>query len=271
MTRHQNLHTHTKYSDGTLPPAKMVEAALEARCGSIGFSEHSYVPFDLKFSIKLNKIKKYIKEVNKLKVKYKGSIEVYLGLEQDYYSDVKTEGLDFIIGALHYVMRDGRHVSVDAGAKNQRQMVEDLFGGDYYAFAEDYYSVMSKIVGKTNADIIGHFDLIAKYNSGKKLFDEEHPRYRKAALGAMEEILESCKLFEVNTGAMYRLGNTEPYPSIFLLKELSRRGGEVLLSSDSHDAGSLCHKFDETKDLLKACGFKHIKHLTENGFTNVEI
>jgi len=87
----------------------------------------------------------------------------------------------------------------------------------------------------------------------------------------MNEILKYCNLFEVNTGAMYRLGKTEPYPSVRLLRELRARGGEVILSSDSHDSDSLCHKFGEMRELLEECGFSHIRTLTEGGFASVPI
>jgi histidinol-phosphatase (PHP family) len=82
----------------------------------------------------------------------------------------------------------------------------------------------------------------------------------------MEAILEHNRIFEVNTGAMYRYNKSEPYPSKNLLMELKKRGGEVLLTSDSHDAASLCYAFDEMRDVLKSCGFTYQKRLTKNGF-----
>jgi histidinol-phosphatase (PHP family) len=213
----------------------------------------------------------YIREILALKDKYVGAIEVYLGIEQDYFTDEKPEGFDYVIGTAHHVQKDGQFVTIDAGEKNQKHMVGRYFGGDYYSMAEAYFQTIAKIVGKTGADIIGHFDLIAKYNSDGSHFDETHPRYVAAALGAMDTILKSCKLFEVNTGAMYRFNNLEPYPSVFLLKELCIRGGEVILSSDSHDSESLCHKFGEMLELLKTCGFKSIKRLTKNGFIDAKL
>jgi len=87
----------------------------------------------------------------------------------------------------------------------------------------------------------------------------------------MDEIMKTCRLFEVNTGAMYRTGKPEPYPSWRLLRELRKRGGEVILSSDSHDAASLCHKFGEMREILKSIGFKYIKTLTQSGFTDAAL
>ena len=265
----QNLHTHTTYVDGALTAEDMVLAAVERGCASIGFSEHSYVPFDEHYSMPPDETCKYIREVNELKRKYGGIIEVFTGLELDYYSDWHPdEGLDYIIGTAHYIKTKVGFSAIDASAKHQEQVVNDCFDGDFYALAEAYYENINDIVDKTKADIVGHFDLVMKYNDDSRLFDERHPRYASAALCAMDEILKKCRLFEVNTGAMYHYGKREPYPSVFLLKELNKRGGEVILSSDSHDAVSICHAFHEMRELLKTCGFKYLKRLTKDGFVD---
>ena len=271
MLDFQNLHTHTTYCDGVLSPEEMIKAAIKKGYSSIGFSEHSYVPFDIYYSMSMDKSQEYVMELKALRAKYEGIIDVFIGLEQDYHTDLYPVGLDFVIGTLHYVSSSWQYVSVDAGAKNQKKLVEEHFDGDYYEMAEEYYSVIANVIKKTNADIVGHFDLVAKYNINGSLFDEMHPRYLDAALGAMDEILKDCKIFEVNTGAMYRLDNLEPYPSATLLKELCKRGGEVILSSDSHDPESLCYKFGEMQELLKACGFKYLKRLTKDGFIDVKL
>ena len=273
MNNLQNLHTHTTYCDGTLPPEEMVLAAIKKGCASLGFSEHSYVPFDEHYSMTPEMTASYVRDINALKPKYKNDIEVYLGLEIDYYTAWKPEPgtLDYVIGTAHYLKTESGYVTIDGGATNLQQIVDEHFGGDYYAMAEEYYATILDIAAKTNADIIGHFDIITKYNRNSSLFDERHPRYENAALHAMDEILKECRIFEVNTGAMYRLGKSEPYPSAFLLTELRKRGGEVLLSSDSHNAESICHAFKQTSELLKSCGFSHQKRLTKSGFIDIPL
>ena len=271
ITGFQNLHTHTTYCDGKLPPEKMIKAAISKGGGSIGFSEHSYVPFDEEYSMSLKDTPFYIDEVNSLKNKYDGTIDVFLGLEIDYFTDKIPDGLEYIIGAVHHVHKNGKYITVDGWAEHLIKMNDEHFGGDFYAMAESYYATVADVVSKTNADIVGHFDLIAKNNVNDNLFDETHPRYIKAALNSMEQVIEDCKLFEVNTGAMFRRGKPEPYPSVFLLKELLKRGGEVILTSDSHTEDSLYYKFDEMLELVKSCGFKYIKRFTKNGFIDEKL
>jgi len=249
----------------------MVLAAIKKGGSSIGFSEHSYVSFDEDYSMPLDDTPLYIHEVLELKEKFEGTIEVFLGMEVDYFTTTPPEGLDYIIGASHHVQNLGVNITVDGCANHLEQVSIEHFGGDYLMLAELYYSTIADVVEKTNADIVGHFDLVAKHNIDGRMFDEMHPRYTKAALEAMDKVLDKCKLFEVNTGAMYRLGKVEPYPSTFLLTELNKRGGEVILSSDSHSADSLYFKFNEMLDLIKACGFKQIKRLTKDGFIDIAL
>jgi len=265
----QNLHAHTVYCDGSLTAEEMVAAAIQKGCGSFGFSGHSYAPFDEKHCMSPENTLRYISDIGLLKEKYADRIELFLGIEQEYYSDEIPGGVDFIIGAVHYIKNGGAMVCIDGGEEGQKQECDTNYGGDYYAMAEGYFATVADVAVKTNADIIAHFDLVAKYNMSGSLFDESHPRYVNAAMDAMDEILKSCRLFEVNTGAMFRFGKPEPYPSVFLLKELFRRGGEVIITSDSHVAESICYKFGEMRDLLKSCGFKHAKQLTQNGFVDV--
>ena len=267
----QNIHSHTAYCDGKLTPEEMVIAALEKGCDSFGLSGHSHASFDSKHSMSSDNTLKYISEINELKEKYAGRIELFLGVEQEYYSETEPEGYDFILGAVHYIKKDDELVCIDNGPERQRHAADTYFGGDYYSISEAYFETVADIINKTNADIVAHFDLVAKYNINGSVFDEMHPRYIAAALGAMERILDNCKLFELNTGAMYRLNKPEPYPSVFLLKELRKRGGEIILSSDSHDAESICHKFDEMEELLRTCGYTHTKRLTKDGFVDIKL
>jgi len=264
----QNLHTHTTYCDGALSAEDMIKSAIKLGGDSIGFSEHSYVPFDEDYSMALEDTPLYIEEINTLKQKYKGTIDVFLGLEMDYFTEKIPEGLEFIIGTVHHVEKDGKYVTVDGWAEHLVNMSNEHFSGDFYSMAELYYETIADVVQKTGANIVGHFDLISKNNDNGSLFDETHPRYITAAINAMEQVLDKCKLFEINTGAMFRRKKKEPYPSVFLLKELQKRGGEIILSSDSHSADSLYYKFDEVRELVKSCGFKYIKRFTGDGFTD---
>lgn len=263
-----NFHTHTTYCDGKETAGQMVQAALAKGFDALGFSGHSYTAYDESYCMSREGVQEYIAEIHALKEEYAGKIEIFCGIEQDFGSDEPTPAFDYVIGSVHAVERDGVYYSVDESPEVFAKGVREGFGGDVYAYARAYYDLEARVVERTNADFIGHFDLVTKFNEGNRFFDPEDRRYRDASFSALEALLETGRPFEINTGAIYRGSRTMPYPSIPILKEILRRKGEILLSSDSHDGASLGFGFAEAAQMAKEIGFRCVKVWTKDGFTD---
>ena len=163
--------------------------------------------------------------------------------------DKPKDSYDYVIGSVHYAEKDGKYTVVDWKREYLLQGVDEHFGGDIYALCENYYNAVGGIVEKTNCDIIGHFDLITKYNEGGRLFDESDPRYIAAWKKAADRLLASGAVFEINTGAISRGWRTSPYPSPEILAYLKARGARFVLSSDSHSAANIAFQFDQFASL----------------------
>ena len=246
-----NYHTHTCFCDGKNTPEEMVLEAISLGCREIGFSGHSYTPFDGSFCMSRENTAAYIDAVRAVRKKYGGQIKVYLGIEQDYHSPESTAGYDYIIGSVHYVEKDGVHLSVDESKQTQIDIVNQYYGGDFYSFAEDYYDVVADVYNKTKCHIIGHFDLIAKFNRERDLFDPDHPRYRAAAQKALTALLDFPAILEVNTGAMSRGYTTEPYPTRDILRQWIAAGKKIIFSSDCHSKDHILFGYDVFEELTK--------------------
>ncbi|MDR0446565.1 MAG: histidinol-phosphatase HisJ family protein [Oscillospiraceae bacterium] len=272
MTGLCELHAHTSYCDGANTCEEMTLAAIDAGLESFGISEHSHttVPQDTG-NLTAESLPLYRAEMRALREKYAGKITLLAGIELDLLGDTPTDGFDYVIGSTHFVCAGGEYRFVDDDSKGQLETAQRLFGGDFYAFAEAYYTEESTVARVTGCDIIGHFDLIAKNNEDDCFFDSSHPRYRAAAIDAMTEILKTQRLFEVNTGAMFRRGRSEQYPQTWLLRELLARGGEVILSGDAHTTAAIAYKFREMEELLRSVGFRHRKILTADGFRDIAL
>lgn len=245
-----DLHVHTKYCDGAGTPDEIVQAAIDKGLNAIGFSGHSYTPFDEEVCMSKEDTDKYETEVRQAAEKYADQIRVFCGIEQDYYSEEPTDRWDYIIGSVHYVQaadEDGNPVypSVDETPELFQEAVDKYFDGDVYAFIEAYYEVVADVVRKTGADVIGHFDLITKFNAGGEnggngtFFNERHPRYVAAWQKAANELLKTGAVFEINFGGMNRGRRHEPYPSRPIIDYIEANGGKFILSSDSHDPSTL--------------------------------
>lgn len=239
-----DYHIHTTFSDGKNTPEEMVKAAMEKGVRSIGFSDHSYTYFDESYCMKREDKALYLKTVADLKKRYSGVIDIYCGIEQDYYSLEKTDGYDYVIGSVHYVKAGDKFIPVDESAEEFKKAVENYFGGDTLSFAEAYFETVTRLAEKTNCDIIGHFDLISKFNE-KGLFDEQNPRYVTAWKKAADNLLKSKKPFEINTGAISRGYKTSPYPSKEMIDYINKNGGSFILSSDAHSKDGICYRFEE--------------------------
>lgn len=263
-----NYHTHTTYCDGNSTPDEIVREAVSLGMKELGFSGHSYTSIDESYCMSKEGTKKYFDEITELKEQYAGKIRILLGLERDYFADPDEYSWDLVIGSCHYIEKSGEIFPVDESQEILLDACDRLYGGDIYSLIEDYYSEVGMVFEKTGCDIIGHFDLITKFNEGGKIFDEEDPRYIAAWMAALDRIFSDAEksgrkpLFEINTGAMSRGYRTSPYPSGAILSELSKRGAAVILSSDSHDKSTLLYGFSDAAEAAMKAGLKPLPLLS---------
>ena len=238
----QDLHTHSNFCDGKNSPEEMVLSAIEKGLKRIGICAHSPVAFEKGGFLPEDRFGKFQKEISRLKDKYKDRIEVLCGIELDTFSDTDISGFDYVIGSVHYVEADGEHIPVDDTPEKFSSGCEKHFGGDYLSFAEAYYEELSTVVEKTNCDIIGHFDLVAKFNAKGHYFNESDPRYENAWKTAADKLLKSGRLFEINTGGISRGYRDVPYPAPAIKDYIASKGGQFIKGSDAHEACNIAYK-----------------------------
>lgn len=249
----RDLHTHTSFCDGKNTPEEMVQAAVQKGLAAIGFSGHSHTAFDESYCMKKEDIPRYKAEVLRLREAYRDQITVMLGIEQDLYSNEPTGDFDYVIGSVHYIKAGNEYLPVDESEEMLLEGAKKHFGGDLLSLAEAYYKEVS-CLAQMHPDIIGHFDLITKFNEGNKLFDPHHPRYVAAWKKAADALLPLGIPFEVNTGAIARGIRTTPYPSKEILAYIKEKGGCVILSGDTHQKENLCYEFSKWEDWLNEIG-----------------
>ena len=252
----EDFHVHSDFSDGANTPEEIVEAAVARGMTRLGISDHSYTSFDLEPCVPKERLEERRRVLAGLKEKYRGRIALCCGIEQDLYSDLPAEGCDYVIGSAHYLLLNGEYRHVDNTPEMLTETAERFFGGDIYAVAEEYFRTAAQVVEGTGCDIIGHFDLISKFNERCRLFDPAHPRYVAAWKAAADALLPYGKPFEINTGAISRGWRTEAYPAADILRYLADRGARFILSSDSHSADTLCFDFPEQERRAAALGIE---------------
>ncbi len=246
-----NYHTHTSFCDGENTSEEIAATAYAMGLKELGFSGHSYTFFDESYCMSKENTERYKESVRALKEKYKGKMKILLGIEQDYFSTEPTDGYDFIIGSVHYVKKDGVYIPVDESEEDFTEAIKRYYDGDYLAFAEDYYALVADVYNKTGCDIIAHVDLVTKFNEADHLFDTSDKRYKRAAKAAIDSLLETSAVFEINMGAVARGYRTEAFPSKDLEAMIKQGGGRLIYSSDSHRAEQLMLGYEECMNRIK--------------------
>lgn len=260
-----NFHTHTTFCDGKDTPEEMVLAAIDKGFTALGFSGHAYFVLDAAISMDLEQQKLYRAEILRLKEKYKNQIDIFLGIEQDSWSPSLDYKYDYVIASVHNVLKDGVYCPVDNTLEIMKNNVDRYFGGDMDAFAEGYFAEVMRLFDKIpEGDIIGHIDLVTKYD--EKLSYCRTPRYFMMAKQAIEHLAKYGKPFEINTGAMARGYRTAPYPAPELLSLIRKLGGSIVINSDCHNKDFLDCGFDLAVSLAKDCGFDSHMVLTKKGW-----
>ena len=249
-----NLHTHTTFSDGRDAPEEMILTAIDKGFTALGFSDHSYTPFDGSYCMKRENYDAYKATVAALKEKYRGKIELLCGTEFDYYSAPALKaGFDYYITGVHYICAGGVYYSVDHCAEATLQGIREGCGGDKKEYVRRYYENAADCAALRPL-YMAHFDLLVKFG----VFDEDDAFYRKTALEALDALLDAGIPIEINTGAMAKKVKTVPYPARFLLERIAERDGCVILGSDCHNRTLLDHGFSEALALARQAGVKNM-------------
>ncbi len=272
MSEFCSVHTHSTMCDGKSTLEEMARAAYEAGAVSFGASGHSHTPIpEDEGDVLPRDMTAYRAEVLRLREEFTGRMDVLLGVELDNCADVTAEGFDYWIGSAHRLRGPGGALyTVDWTEELLAACLEEAFQGDGCALAERYYAEVRRMAAM-RPTILGHIDLVTKFNETGRFFDEEAPRYRAAALEALHAADPGETLLEINTGAMSRGYRRTPYPALFLLREWRDMGGRIILTADAHSADAVVYGYAQAAELARAAGYTRSTLLTRSGRREAEL
>ena len=270
----QNLHTHTTYCDGKNTAREMIEAAISLGFDSLGFSSHAPTASRTDWEMSDAALADYIKNVSALKDEYKGRIDVLRGIELDYYSKglIDPKDFDYSIGSVHMAFKNGVQIDFDHAYDIAKRNIDELFNGDWLAYARIYYETLADIPNVLDFDFVGHFDVLTKFSEKHPdLIDVESKEYKDVALTALHALREKKEFFEVNTGAISRGHKTMAYPAPFILDEMKAIDCKLILTSDCHAVSGIDCGFNEAREYIRSHGFDTLYNLTAGGFKGEKI
>jgi HisJ family histidinol phosphate phosphatase len=118
-----NFHTHTQYCDGRDNIESFVKSAISQDFHWLGFSPHSPVLCESGCNMKKELVSQYTNEVETMKSKYGCQINIFTGMEIDFFDNwgpsneyFKCLPLDYRIGSIHFIPsfnEENEYVDVD--------------------------------------------------------------------------------------------------------------------------------------------------------------
>ncbi len=229
-----NYHTHTKrcgHASGE--DDEYVLSAIKQGYKILGFSDHAMFPnlYNEKgMRANFEELEDYINSVNCLKEKYKNIIDIYLGMECEYFNCYKNyllnlleeNKMDYLIFGNHFLKCENHHIFNDPR----------IYDSDEYI--EKYALHAVEALNSGLFKIFAHPDLVM---GNCKKFDEKWQKYSRMMCEAAKK---NNVYLEINEAGIrkgkYIIGNENRYsypyePFWQIAKEV---GNKVIIGVDAH-------------------------------------
>ena len=264
-----DYHVHTEFSnDSIYPMEEVIKDAISLGIKDICFTDHvdygpyrdwddprgiQYRPGDEgepeRVALTNVDYKKYFSMIEKMREKYGEKIAIKAGLEfgvqthtiPEYEKLFRSYPFDFIILSIHQAGDQEFWTNEYQSGRTQQE------------YNEDYYKeLLSVVQNYHNYSVLGHMDLIVRYDSyGVYPFEKLKPLLTEI----LKTVIADGKGIEVNT-SNHRYGLSDMTPSRDILKLYKELGGTIItIGSDSHKKEHLGAYIDWAKEELRKLGY----------------
>lgn len=242
-----DYHMHTTYSDGKDTYPAYLEKARGKDLAEIGFTDHiTLVPVD--WCVKEIDYPVMKENLKSLCNDFSEDVQVRFGIEVDYFPNREEElrqiisyfPVDYVIGSVHFL----GNWNFDTDQSYYGKWSND----ELYRM---YFETVQMAAKSGLFDIIGHFDLIKKFQCWPEN-DQSH-LYAQT----LKIIKEANVVLELNTSGLDR-PCTEFFPNRKILEMACKIGIPVTLGSDAHRPDQVARHFEEAIDMLKGVGYTKI-------------
>ncbi len=231
-----NYHTHTwrcNHAEGT--EEEYVLSAMERGLTILGFSDHTPYPFPQPyvstFRMEMSQYEEYVTVIQGLKEKYEGQIQIYLGLETEYYPKYFSQLLEKLRSSpLEYLILGQHFVGNEIG---------DVYSGSETGDVEVLRRYCYQAMDAMNTGLFTYFahpDLI-RFSGDPKL-------YRKYMTEMCQEA-KNCRIpLEIN---LLGLRQQRWYPRSDFWEIAGETGCQAILGTDAHAPWHLTELDSEEK------------------------
>lgn len=249
-----DYHMHTplcKHAGG--PMEAYVERGIDLGLREVGFSDHNPLPDGRSANVRMSEaeLAYYVERVTELRYRYRGKIDVMLGLEVDYVEgledylqrQIAAYPWDYIIGSIHFLDNACREPSWP------RQ-----YAGDGHQLYMRYFELMRRMARSGLCDIVAHFDVVKR--SGHLPGEPEADDVSHT----LQAIKDAGICMEINTSG-YRhdeLPEPQPYPMLSIVEQALSFGIPLAVNSDAHMPDQVGMQFATVEKFLKRKGGREL-------------
>lgn len=248
-----------------------VQRGIEMGLSQIGLSDHmplihvdpaTYYP---EMAMPMEELPRYVEECLSLKERYKGQIDVKVGLEGDYIEGYEAEieaittayPWDYVIGSVHFL---------GTWDISDYRQTHHWDGQDILAVYERYYDAVQKAAATGLYDVMGHVDVIKRF--GYKPAPEVSAEVTHMEDATLKAIQESGVAMELNASGLSKACE-EMFPSRRIVSEAFRLGIPVTVGSDAHDPRKLGEYLDQARATLWDVGYRELSVFNQRVRTQV--
>lgn len=277
-----NYHSHCTFCDGRSTPEDFVKFAISHGFRAYGFSSHSPLPFETFWNMSKDDMPEYLAEINRLKEKYAGQLEIYTSLEIDYLDETYNPSiayfqelpLDYRIGSIHFLplsehLSEDNMVCIDGAFADYKNSVDRYFEGKISKLVTRYFDSTLKMIEAGGIDIVGHMDKIYMNGHKCKGFSFDADWYQKPFKAVLDLIAQKGLMVEVNTKNLIKKQQIFPRKEYLgLLKDMNI---PVMVNSDCHYPDLVNDGRSEAFEILKEIGFRTTRELIKGSWQDVAI
>jgi histidinol-phosphatase (PHP family) len=254
--------------------AAVVQAAVERGFTSYGLSEHCpryqvehLYPEEAgkPLTVLQERFEAYVRTASELRERYAAEIELLIGFETealpvlDWPERMRelraSARFDYIVGSVHSI----GDTWLDLNAETTARAASENGGWEQLRCA--YFDQLAKLVVTLEPEIVGHVDLIRR-------FEAPEFRFGPRELSHAERVLEAARsvgaALEVNA-APVRRGFGPVYPGPQVLERACAMGVAVTLGDDSHGPEAVGVGLDACLEAIARAGYRDAHYLTRRG------
>ncbi|KAF6627827.1 histidinol-phosphatase HisJ [Paenibacillus sp. EKM208P] len=256
-----DYHTHHArcgHAIGSLE--EYVQQGIRLGLDQLGLSDHmpllhvkpaDYYP---EMAMPMEELPRYVEECLELKERFKGQIDIRVGLEGDYIEGWEREiediitayPWDYVIGSVHFL---GEWDVTDF------RQVHHWEGKNVLEVYRMYYDAVSKAAATGLYDIMGHLDVIKRFGYHPR--PEEMEELRDLERAAISAVARSGRAMELNASGLSK-PCAEMFPSRRMLEEAFSLGIPLTVGSDAHDPVKLSEHLEKARALLYEVGYREL-------------